>query len=190
LCDGVFGREKTWIPQGTEQLPPQFEYEFDVMLNEWKLPTMYAIAIGAKCVVMHVDLFSDEDLKALVEMVTPRSIALGIAVSNDKSVEFHADMIHKIQALHPSVFIQVMGIRNVGEQGQVFDEECVDRVRLLKQQFGDLKVQVDGAMTPETATRVLNAGAETIIVGSFLFGGGDPGDAFKRLESVTLDSAC
>lgn len=188
LCDGIFGREKTWLPQGNEQLPSGFAYEFDVMLNEWKMPMMCAIGIGATCIVAHVDLFSDKDISELVQMVTPRSIALGIAVSNDKSVEFHADMIRKVRALHPSIFIQVMGIRNIGEQGQVFDEDAVERVRMLKQQFGELPIQVDGGMTPETAQKVAHAGAETVVAGSFVFGSVDSGKAIGDLESVAFSS--
>jgi pentose-5-phosphate-3-epimerase len=27
ICDGVFGREKTWMPAGTEILPEGFDYD-------------------------------------------------------------------------------------------------------------------------------------------------------------------
>lgn len=190
LCDGIFGREKTWLPEGTETLPAGFTYEFDIMLNDWKLYMMHAITVGAKYIIAHVDLFTDEDIETLISIVGPRSVTLGVAVSNDKSLDFHADMIRKIKAVYPSMFIQVMGIQKIGEQGQIFDEESVGRVKALKQQFGDVLIQVDGGMTAETVSKVINAGAETVVVGSYLFNGGDPGEAMKRLESVTLDSAC
>lgn len=190
LCDGIFGREKTWLPQGTETLPAGFTYEFDIMLEDWKLSTMHAITIGAKRVVAHVDLFTDEDIQTLISVVGPRSTTLGVSVSNDKSLEFHADMIRKIRALYPDIFIQVMGIRHIGEQGQFFDEECVMRVKTLKQTFGDLKIQVDGGMKLETVKAVVDAGAETVVVGSYIFSGADVGEAMKRLEEISLDSAC
>lgn len=190
LCDGIFGREKTWLPEGTETLPPGFTYEFDIMLGDWKLSTMHAITIGATRIVAHVDLFTDEDIQTLISIVGPRSVTLGVSVSNDKSLEFHADMIRKIRTAYPDIFIQVMGIQHIGEQGQFFDEECVMRVKTLKQTFGDLSIQVDGGMKPETAKAVLDAGAETVVVGSYVFGSSDAGEAMKRLEEVTLDSAC
>ena len=118
ICDGVFGREKTWLPTGNEVLPSQFSYEFDIMMNYWAIYVPYCISIGATCIVAHVDMFSDEDVTNLVSMVSSRNIALGIAVSNDKSVDFHADMIRKIQSLYLNVFIQIMGINKIGEQGQ------------------------------------------------------------------------
>lgn len=184
LCDGVFGRERTWLPNGTEILPASFSYEFDIMLNDWKLYMMYAITIGATSIVAHVDMFTDEDVETLLSIVAPRQVSLGVAVSNDKTLDFHAEMIRKIRAKYPKVFIQVMGIKNIGEQAQLFDGEAVARVITLKQQFGDVDIQVDGGMTLETVPLVVNAGAETAVVGSYIFGGEDAGGAIERLELI------
>lgn len=187
LCDGVFGREKTWLPTGTETLPSGFTYEFDVMLNDWKLPMAYALTMGATSLVAHVDFFTDEDISALLEMLQLRNIPLGISVSNDKVPEFHAEMIRKIRALYPNVYIQVMGIKKIGEQGQFFDESAIERIQYLKQQFGDLLMQVDGGMKPENVQKVVNAGAETVVVGSFLFSTEGAGVAISRLESAVTE---
>jgi ribulose-phosphate 3-epimerase len=184
LCDGVVGREKTWLPEGSETLPSGFSYEFDLMVTDWKLYAMRAVMLGGTCIVAHVDGFSDADMEELIALTSSRGTALGIAVSNDKSVEIHADFVRKAKALYSKVFIQVMGIEKIGEQGQVFDESAIERVRFLKQQFGDTKVQVDGGMTPETAQKVSNAGAEIIVAGSFIFNGGDPSEALARLSSI------
>lgn len=185
ICDGIFGREKTWIPTGSEMLPSGFSYEFDLMLNDWRETTLHCLTLGAKSIVSHVDMFTDEDMATLVSMVAPHSANLGIAVSNDKSLDFHADMIRKAKALYPHVFVQVMGIRNIGEQGQLFDEETPARVKALKQQFGEILVQVDGGMMPETVKRVVDDGAENVVVGSYIFGGEDAGGAIERLSAVS-----
>ncbi len=190
LCDGVMGRERTWLPEGTEVLPPGFSYEFDIMLNDWKLYMMHAITIGATRIVMHADRFSDEDIETLISIAGPRSVEIGVAVSNDTSLDVHAEMIRKIKATYGKVFIQVMGIRNIGEQGQIFDSECVERTKALKQQFGDISIQIDGGITPETAQLVANAGAEIVVAGSYIFGGEDAGGAFSRLDAVTPEAAC
>lgn len=183
ICDGVFGREKTWLPTGAEILPDGFRYEFDLMLNDCKTYVPLVMAIGAKCIVAHVDTFSDEDLNELVEMVKVSSVSLGIAVSNDKDISFHSDMIRKVKDKYSNIFIQVMGIENIGEQGQAFDQTSIERVKELKQQFGDIKLQVDGGMTPETAKLVKEAGADTIVVGSYIFGNADAGAALEILNT-------
>lgn len=182
VCDGVFGREKTWIPTGTEVMPGEFSYEFDLMINDWKLYTLNCLALGAKSIVSHVDMFADGDIETLVSMVAPHSARLGIAVSNDKSLDFHADMIRQARALYPHVFIQVMGIKNIGEQSQPFDEETPNRIKALKQQFGEVMIQVDGGMTLETARLVKDAGAENVVVGSYIFGRDDAGSSLEELN--------
>lgn len=184
LCDGVFGREKTWLPTGTETLPQGFSYEFDVMVNHWNVYVPYCISLGAIRIIAHVDMFSDDDITNLVGIIAPHSISLGIAVSNDKSVEFHADMVRKIKEQYPNIFIQVMGIQNIGEQGQVFDEETPTRVKALKQQFGEISLQVDGGIVPETAKLVTHDGADTVVVGSYIFGAHDAGIAFEELNKA------
>jgi ribulose-phosphate 3-epimerase len=184
LCDGVFGREKTWLPQGNEALPQHFTYEYDIMLNDWLPYVTKVLEMGASSIVAHVDQFTDPDIESLVSTISPRQVPLGIAVSNDKSVDFHADMIRKVQALYPNIYIQIMGIHKIGEQGQFFDEEALLRIRGLSQQFGGMPIQVDGGMNPLHAQKVLDAGAQTIVVGSFIFAE-DPGTALKELESLT-----
>lgn len=184
LCDGVFGREKTWLPTGAETLPQGFSYEFDAMVNHWNVYVPYCISLGAMSIVAHVDMFSDDDITNLVSIIAPHSISLGVAVSNDKSVEFHADMVRKIKEKYPHIFIQVMGIRNIGEQGQIFDDVTPARVQALKQQFGDIKLQVDGGMILETAKLVKGAGADTLVVGSYIFGSDDAGIAFGEMNDI------
>lgn len=184
LCDGVFGREKTWMPDGTESMPSGFSYEFDLMLNDWGVATMNCIKLGAKSIVVHMDSFTDEDIKTLVGFVGPHGVAIGIAVLNDKSVDFHAEMIRKTQALYQNIFIQVVGIKTIGEQGLPFDEEATERVKLLKQQFGGIELQVDGSMKPETGKLVKSAGASTLVVGTYIFGSSDAMHAYQEMSDL------
>ena len=177
LCDGVFGREKTWMPDGIEKLPTSFTYEFDVMVDDWKSVVPKCVSLGAKAIIVHTDMFGDSDMEKLVKMVSPNAISLGISVSNDKSIDFHEDMIRQAKNLYSNVFIQVMGIKQIGEQGQLFDEDCLGRVTSLKQNFGDVLLQVDGGIVPETAKKVKEVGADTVVVGSFIFGSNDPAGA-------------
>ncbi len=184
FCDGVFGRERTWLPEGGESLSYNLQYEFDIMVNDWRTCVAQAIALDAARIVVHVDMFTDQDMSDLVAMLEPKQIPLGVSVSNDKTVDFHEEMIRKAQSLYPHVYIQVMGIRTVGEQGQAFDETTPERIIALKKVFGSVPLQVDGSMTPETAKHVCMAGAETVIAGSYIFGGEDAGGAIERLEEA------
>lgn len=188
LCDGEFGAEKTWLPEGKEILAPDFSYEFDIMLNDWRIYTLACLALKAVAIVAHVDKFTDEgqDMETLVAMIAPHNVALGISVSNDKGLDFHAEMIRKAKSLYTNVFIQVMGIKKIGQQGQSFDEEILGRIKALKLQFPDLLLQVDGGIHLDTIQLVQGAGADNVIVGSSVFGSDDAGESLEALRVAVL----
>ncbi len=191
ICDGVFGMYKTWLPEGEdggEVLPSDFSYQFDVMVNDWRVYIPRCITHKASSIVAHVDMFSDQDLADLVAMIAPANIPLGISVSNDKEVQLHAEVVRKVQTMYSNVFIQVMGIPHIGAQGQFFDEQTPIRVRALREQFSNTLIQVDGGMRPETVASVVHGGAETIVVGSFLFASPDIGGALKKLELLECNA--
>lgn len=184
LCDGIFGREKSWLPEGNEKLPSDFFYEFDLMIDDWRTYLPRCVALGAKRIVAHVDTFRSKDMEEFIGMINGHSIELGISVSNDKTVDFHADKVRQAREIYPHVFIQIMGVKKVGEQGQFFDEDTIERIKYLKSQFGDLAIQVDGGLKPDTLKRVGQAGMETAIVGSYIFGHEDATSALENLNKA------
>ncbi len=71
--------------------------------------------------------------------------------------------------------VLVMSV-NPGFGGQVFlDSQCgkIAAVRALADRSGwPLEISVDGGITPETAPRAVAAGADMLVVGTAVFGGG------------------
>ena len=187
ICDGVFGLEKTWMPNEGDALPSGFEYEFDVMVEDWQTMIPACIALGAKRVVIHVDRMSEDDVRGLVSSLKEQNVVAGIAVSNDVAIETHLAFLRAARDADFRVYAQVMGIERVGEQGLEFDSTAPERVMAIKRAIGDVHVQVDGAMNPETAPKVIQAGAETLVVGSYLFNGGDVGSSYAQMTNLSSD---
>jgi ribulose-phosphate 3-epimerase len=69
--------------------------------------------------------------------------------------------------------VLVMSV-NPGFGGQAFIATAVDKVAELKAMIGyrDIRIEVDGGITPETASLVAAAGANTLVAGSAVFKGG------------------
>ena len=69
--------------------------------------------------------------------------------------------------------VLVMSV-NPGFGGQAFIATAVDKVAELKAMIGsrDIRIEVDGGITPETASLVAAAGADTFVAGSAVFKGG------------------
>lgn len=186
LCDGVFGAQKTWLPYQEESLPIGFAYEFDLMVTDWRKYLSRAIKLKAQRVVMHVDNFSDDDITEMIEMIKPHFIYLGLSVSNDIDMAAFVDRVHLVLSRYSKVFIQVMGIRHIGIQGQPFDEASLKRVEYFRNHLRHIEIQVDGSMNNETILKVLNRGAACAVVGSYLFKETSTRDdvekQFKKLE--------
>ncbi len=186
LCDGVFGLEKTWLPFKEKELIEGFSYEFDLMVKEWRKYLHRVIALGATRVILHVDNFSDDDIAEAVVMVKPHLIYLGLCVSNDKNVPAFASLVRRVEEVYSKVFIQVMGIKRIGAQGQPFDDGVLRRVEYLKDSCRHIEIQVDGSMNPETILKVRNRGASCAVVGSYVFGNNathkDIRKTLRRLE--------
>jgi pentose-5-phosphate-3-epimerase len=64
--------------------------------------------------------------------------------------------------------VQVMGIENIGFQGQSFSSESLEIVEVLKTLFGEVNIYFDGGINEETIEEVVLAGVDTFCVGSFL----------------------
>ena len=79
---------------------------------------------------------------------------------------------------------QVMVIRDIGAQGQPFDESVIGRIEEIKEWCPNLYIQVDGAMNNETAEKVKEAGADTVISGSYIFGSDDIAGVIDTLENL------
>lgn len=67
---------------------------------------------------------------------------------------------------------------NPGFGGQKFIASQVDQVKRLRALIGDrpVHIEIDGGVTPETAPLVRAAGADVLVAGSAVFGGGSVGD--------------
>jgi ribulose-phosphate 3-epimerase len=63
---------------------------------------------------------------------------------------------------------------NPGFGGQAFIESVCEKVRRIRTMIGgrDIDIEIDGGVTPETAPRVIKAGANVLVAGSAVFRGG------------------
>ena len=73
-----------------------------------------------------------------------------------------------------------------GFGGQAFQESMLDKVARVRAAIGDRDVwlQVDGGIGAETIRRARDAGADTFVAGSSVFGQDDPDAAIRRLREL------
>lgn len=181
------------MPTGHEIFPDNFDYEFDGILTQWRELIVKAHHMGVKSVVIHIDEFTENDYEELFALIHKYNLILGITVSNDISVDVIIKAIHKIESSpvftsSEKVFIQVMGLRNVALEKHPFDERILHRIRVLKKLFPTCAIQVSGRITPETIVSVKEAGADRVVVSSYIFGHENLEEAITNLVKAIIDN--
>jgi ribulose-phosphate 3-epimerase len=81
--------------------------------------------------------------------------------------------------------IMVMTV-NPGFGGQAFLDDQLPKITVLRQMITgsgrDIRLQVDGGVTPATAPRIRAAGADTLVAGTAVFGAADRAGAIAALR--------
>lgn len=81
-------------------------------------------------------------------------------------------------------YVLVMSV-NPGFGGQQFIPESVDKIRRLRETIPPrVAVEVDGGVGRDNARRLADAGADWLVAGSAVFGGGDPNSAAGVLQGL------
>ncbi|MEK7500815.1 MAG: hypothetical protein AAB642_01690 [Patescibacteria group bacterium] len=70
-----------------------------------------------------------------------------------------------------------------GRQGQAFDRRVIDKIASLKSQYPQTVVEVDGGINPSVVGDLKNAGADDLVVGSYIFDSPDPQKAIAMLQA-------
>lgn len=176
VCDKKFVSTKTTF----HQLPylENIEYELDLMIDQPELVIEEYIEMQPARMVIHLESVKDfvklffalESVKGIIE--------IGFAISNDTDDA----LLEKF--IEDGDFIQVMGIAQIGSQGQPFDERCLERISYFHRKYPDMPISVDGAVNSETIKRLADAGATRFVAGSAVFGTKDVEGNIEKLESL------
>jgi ribulose-phosphate 3-epimerase len=86
-------------------------------------------------------------------------------------------------------FVMVMSV-NPGFGGQRFIPHSVDKIRRVRQLLdragNRAPIEVDGGIDLQTIRAVVDAGAEILVAGQAVYGGGDPAGALRALRAAAL----
>jgi ribulose-phosphate 3-epimerase len=139
-------------------------------------PLKYAEAFveaGADLLTFHVEAVTDP--VAVADQIRSLGVGVGIALNPDTPVESilpavpHCDMV------------LVMSV-NAGFGGQSFNRNALDKLRLLRDRFPDLLLEIDGGIDNQTIGECRSAGCDLFVVGSAIFGQSDYGRAINELR--------
>ena len=175
VMDGEFVPSKDWPYIGGELEKIDFDFEVDLMVKDPESVVESWVQAGAKRIIIHIE--STEKIEE-VFLKIPSDIEVGIALNTTTPNEKIYPLIEKID------FIQFMGIAKIGYQGQEFDERVLEKIKDLREKYSRVIISVDGAVSLETAPKLIEAGANRLAVGSAIFGSNNIENTIKKLASI------
>jgi ribulose-phosphate 3-epimerase len=140
------------------------------------------IDAGAAMVSVHVEVLPH--LHRTIAAIKARGIKAGVVLNP-------ATPIVSIENVAADVnYVLVMSV-NPGFGGQTFIPRSLDKIRAVRALLDaagnhDAPVEVDGGVDLDTVAQVVQAGAEMLVAGNAIFGGGQPEEATRTLKAAAL----
>lgn len=134
-------------------------------------------AAGADQIVVHVE--TTKHLHRCLQQIKAEGMRCGIALNPGTSLS-------TVEELLPYVDMVLLMTVNPGFGGQSFIETMVPKIATLKAMIEDsrreIDIQVDGGINDKTAKLVVEAGANVLVAGSYVYGAKDVAAAIASLR--------
>jgi ribulose-phosphate 3-epimerase len=135
---------------------------------------------GADIITAHVE--AGPHIHRTLQAIRAAGCKAGLALNPGTPAQAAAPLMEMVD------LICVMTV-NPGFGGQSFIESQIDTIRTLRGMIGarPIHLQADGGVTPETAPKVVAAGADVLVAGSAVFRGGsfaDPASYGRNMTAI------
>ena len=181
LVDGKFAPTVCWpyVPPGDPMSVKPFldayTLEVDLMVEDSVSAAKQWVEAGADMIVFHVETLSLSDFKVFADEA---KVSVGVSAHGNTSMDVLSEYVKH------SDYIQLMGIREIGAQGQPFDDTVLEKIVTLKERFPMKSITIDGSVNADTIVRLRKAGADRFICGSAIVLQKDPKAAHKALSAL------
>jgi len=200
VMDGKFTKHASWPYGGFERefkemvrnrspLPhaDMIDYEVDLMVERPEEVLEDWMHLRVRRVVVHIESTKNmqnilNDVAAHVTRATTEEdlevVSLGVALDVGTPTERIESYVTDID------FVQCMGIASIGKQGEPFDERVLEHVLALRSAHPELIISVDGGVNEESAPRLVEAGVNRLVAGSFIGKSEDTERAIAHLRAL------
>lgn len=117
------------------------------------------IKAGCKRIVFHAE--ATPHAHRLIQSLKSQGIKAGIAINPGTPVS-------ALEAVIDDLDMALVMTVNPGWGGQSFIASTMPKIRWIREQRPDMDIQVDGGIDPVTLPQVIEAGANSFVVGSYL----------------------
>ena len=134
---------------------------------------------GANILTVHYE--ACDHLHRTLQAIKDEGMKAGVALNPHTPVEVLESILHDVD------LVCLMSV-NPGFGGQSFIENTYKKVETLKSMItsrgSETKIEIDGGVTSENARALIDAGADVLVAGSFVFKSSNP------IETIAALKAC
>jgi ribulose-phosphate 3-epimerase len=145
-------------------------------------PEKYAEAFknaGADILTVHIEACTH--LHRNIQQIKSLGMQAGIAVNPHTPVSLLQDVLGDID------LVCLMSV-NPGFGGQKFIPQTLNKIKELRRMIDEkgyqVKIEIDGGVTVENASDIINAGADVLVAGNTVFKSANPTETIARLKQL------
>ena len=135
--------------------------------------------VGADIITVHYE--STVHLHRTLNQIKNSGCKAGIVLNLTTPVSVLEDIL-------PECYMILLMSINPGFGGQKFEEITYKKVRKLRQMANDqglnTHIEIDGGVTSDNAKKLIEAGADVLVAGSFIFKSDDPVKTITDLKAI------
>ena len=136
--------------------------------------------LGANYLTVHYE--ACPHLHRTIQAIKAEGMKAGVVLNPHTSVDLLEDVINDLD------MVLLMSV-NPGFGGQSFIENTYDKVRKLKalieRKGASTLIEIDGGVTSKNAAQLVEAGADALVAGSFVFNAENPIQTIADLKKLT-----
>ena len=181
IMDGVFVPKISYGLPVVSQIKKMATKPLDVHLMIVQ-PERYVEAFhkaGADILTVHYEACTH--LHRTIQQIKAQGMKAGVSLNPHTPVSLLEDVIEDIDV------VLLMSV-NPGFGGQSFIEQTINKVdklkKLIMESNSHTLIEIDGGVNFETGKRLVNAGADALVAGSFVFNSPDPEANIKGLKEL------
>ena len=170
VMDGLFVNNISFGIPVIKSIRPHYTKTFDTHLMIVD-PIRYIDAFakaGADLITFHVEAAEDSD--AVIDLIHEKGLKAGISLRPKTNVRDLIPYLEKVE------LVLVMSVEP-GFGGQAFDPTALDKIKWLKEykekHHLNYEIEVDGGINGETGKLCVEAGADVLVSGSYIFKAAD-----------------
>ncbi|MEK7578435.1 MAG: ribulose-phosphate 3-epimerase [Patescibacteria group bacterium] len=174
ITDGKFVPAETVINLGDlKYFTEKADVEFHLMIDKPEEVIGEWVRLGTKRIIVHIEAVID--MKKIIDICRENSVEIGLALNPETP---NAMIVPWINAVDLILFLGV----HPGKGGQEFIPKVLDKIKSLRQNFPNVKIEIDGGVRISNIEELKKAGVDVFVVGSGILKSSNIGESINELK--------